>query len=216
MQTPMPPVMPDVPAPPAPAPAPQTARYTAIFDATWTRDTHPEDPPGDPHFSPLIGGTHRSTVSFWQPGGFATRGIRRMAEFGFTDPLDQEINMAIAAGEAEFLFIGPGVSDTPESVSFDFDVSQAFPLITLVTMVAPSPDWFVGVSGVPLFQNGDWRSDVVVDLFPYDAGTDSGVSFTSDNEEMFPRDPIMRLTGFPFLNNGQVPPLGTFTFRRLQ
>ena len=35
------------------------------FDATWSRSTHPEDPPDNPHFSPLIGATHRSSVVFW-------------------------------------------------------------------------------------------------------------------------------------------------------
>src|SRR5688572_21872014 len=73
-----------VPSPsPSPRPTPSPlARYRVTFEATWNRDTHPTDIPPNPHFSGLIGGTHRSSVSFWQVGGLATEGIRLMAERG--------------------------------------------------------------------------------------------------------------------------------------
>ena len=48
-------------------------------------------------------------------------------------------------------------------------------------MVAPSPDWFVGVSGLPLFENGQWVEERRIDLVPWDAGTDSGTTFESRN-----------------------------------
>lgn len=35
-------------------------------------------------------------------------------------------------------------------------VDDAFPLISLVMMVAPSPDWFTGVKDVDLRENGAW------------------------------------------------------------
>jgi hypothetical protein len=198
-----------------PAPAPATARYRVTFDATWSRTTHPQDPPDDPHFSPLIGGTHKATVTFWQPGALASPGIQRMAEAGARSPLSTEIEAAIAAGQAEVVITRDGQFDSPDRVTIEFTVSQQFPLVTLVTMVAPSPDWFVGVGGLPLFENGAWREEVQVELFAYDAGTDSGRSFMSADEETRPHVPIARISGFPFLVGSQVPPLGTFTFVRL-
>jgi serine/threonine protein kinase len=36
--------------------------------------------------------------------------------------------------------------------------------VTLVSMVAPSPDWFVGVGGLPLLQDGQWVDELVVPL----------------------------------------------------
>ena len=83
--------------------------------------------------------------------------------------------------------------------------------MTLVSMVAPSPDWFVGVDGLELFQNNQWRNNVVVDLLPYDAGTDSGATFTSADLVTSPHEPIAYLAA-PFTGS---PPLGTFTFRIL-
>jgi hypothetical protein len=200
---------------PAPTPAPATARYQVTLDATWSRSSHPQDPPDDPHFSPLIGATHASTVTFWQTATLATAGIQRMAETGSTTPLDAEMQQAIDAGTAERLIRGPNLSDSPGMATVAFDVSQAFPLVTLVTMVAPSPDWFIGTTSLPLFENGAWRDEVRVEVFAYDAGTDSGVSFMSPDQETRPHVPIARITGFPFLANGQVPPLGTMTFRRM-
>jgi hypothetical protein len=192
------------------------ARYQAVFEATWSRSTHPQDPPDDPHFSPLIGATHRSTVSFWAPGQLATPGIRLMAERGARSPLTDEIAAAIAQGHAQFVVTRDGQFDSPNQITIEFDVSQAFPLITLVTMVAPSPDWFAGSNALPLFENGAWRDEVRIDLDPYDAGTDHGLSFMSADDEARPAVPIARLMGFPFLAGSTVPPLGSLTFRRVQ
>ena len=63
---------------------------------------------------------------------------------------------------------------TPE-VHIDFEVNPEYPLVTLITMIAPSPDWFVGVAGLSLLDgSGRWRKRVDVDLYPYDAGTEDG------------------------------------------
>jgi hypothetical protein len=54
-----------------------------------------------------------------------------------------------------------------------------------------------------------------VELFPYDAGTDSGVSYTSPNLPTASPEGIFRIEEDPLLVDGRVPPLGTFTFTRL-
>ena len=205
-----------VPTPtPAPVPSEPTARYRVTFDGTWTAATHPMDPPGNPHFSRLIGGTHADGVVFWEPGGTASPGIEAMAEEGSTSPLDAEIQAAIDAGTAEGLIAGGGINPSPDSVSVEFQVGRDFPLVTLVSMIAPSPDWFVGVHGLNLIQNGEWVAETTVTLLPYDAGTDSGTSFRSPNADTMPREPISRLEGFPVESGGTVAPFGTFTFVRI-
>ncbi len=76
-------------------------------------------------------------------------------------------------------------------------------------MIAPSPDWFVGVHDLSLRQGGEWRSEVTAQLFAYDAGTDSGASYTSPNQATQPQTPIQRIQSSPFDSS---TPLGTFTF----
>jgi hypothetical protein len=198
-----------------PMPPPASARYEVVFESTWHSTTHPTDFPASAHYSGLIGGTHNDAASFWREGTLASEGIRRMAERGAKSPLDQEVLQAIAAGAAEFVLSG-GSPPTPGSVRLEFAVSQAFPLVTLVAMVAPSPDWFVGVSSVPLFDNGAWVAERRIDLFPYDAGTDSGVTYGAPDQETLPHQPIALLRGYPVAANGRVAPFGTFTFRRVQ
>jgi hypothetical protein len=137
-----------------------------------------------------------------------------MAERGRQSPLDREIHAAIAAGTAACILTGDGLDRTPGMASIEFDITRTHPLVTLVTMVAPSPDWFVGVRDVNLMQNGDWVSTLSIDLDPYDAGTDSGTTYESPDRETIPRESIQRIVGSPFAVNGVVASMGTVTFRR--
>ena len=192
----------------APAQA-SIVHYEVTFDATWSKATHPNAYPDGAHFSPLIGGTHNGSVVFWEPNGLASLGIQNMAELGATSQLRKEVNAAIGLGTAKNVLAGSGLG-SPGKTSLLFDVDSDFPLVTLVSMIAPSPDWFVGVHGLPLFENGVWRDNVVVQLLPYDAGTDSGATFTSPDLVTSPHVGISQITGNPFGGTG---PLGTFTFR---
>ena len=120
-------------------PAPTTARYRVVFDSTWSASTYPTDFPDTAHYSGLIGGTHGPSVSFWAEGSVASEGIRQMAERGRKSPLDAEVQQAISAGLAEHLLSGPELDMTPSSASMEFDISRTFPLVTLVSMIAPTP-----------------------------------------------------------------------------
>ena len=205
-----------VPIPvPTPVPAPATARYHVTFQATWSASSHPLEFPSSAHFSPLIGGTHTAQASFWREGGMATDGIIDMAERGLTTRLSAEINLAIAAGTAEHLVTGSNIGSSPGSATADFEISQTQPFVTLVTMIAPSPDWFVGVSAVALFQNGEWASERRFDLEPWDAGSDGGTTFLSPDLPLTPRLPISRIVTAPLSPSGRITPLGTFTFTRM-
>lgn len=189
---------------------PTTVTYTVTFDATWSVETHPLDFPPNPHFSWLIGGTHDDQMVFWQVGQLASLGIQRMAEWGSKTPFDEEVEAAITAGHAgEVICDDVYIATSPGTTSEMFTVTQNYSLVTLVSMIAPSPDWFVGVSGLDLFEGGAWVEEIVVELQAYDAGTDSSPTYTSPNQPTVPHEPISLKTDGPFV--GGVP-LGTFTF----
>ena len=188
-----------------------TAVYQVRFKSTWSAQTHPNNFPSNPHFSGLIGGVHNDQVSFWQEGGIASDGMEQMAERGQQSPLDAEVQAAIDAGTARAVISAGGIGTSPGNVSTTFTVTRNYPLLTLVTMVAPSPDWFVGVSGLSLVENGDWINEKVVTLYGWDAGTDNGGSYTAGDSNTSPRAPIALSTYGP-MNNGTA--LGTFTFTR--
>ncbi|MGD9631839.1 MAG: spondin domain-containing protein [Pirellulales bacterium] len=186
-------------------------QYDVKFDATWSAATHPGAYPAGAHFSALIGGVHGDQVSFWTPGQLASAGIEQMAEIGGTSALRGEVQAAINAGTALSVIQGGGIT-SPGSTSVTVDVSQQFPLVTLVTMVAPSPDWFVGVHGLDLRNGAGWKDQLTVDLYAYDAGTEQGTGFSLSNPDTVPRQPIV-LLGTPFAAGS--PHLGTFTFTRI-
>jgi hypothetical protein len=138
-----------------------------------------------------------------------------MAERGATSPFDDEIRAAIAAGTAEGLVEGGGIRRSPGRVSVEIEVGRDHPLVTLVSMVAPSPDWFVGVHGLSLVEDGDWVAEKTVSLAPYDAGTDNGSTYRSPDSDTVPREPIREIEGAPLESGDMVARLGTFTFVRL-
>ncbi|MEM1182024.1 MAG: spondin domain-containing protein [Acidobacteriota bacterium] len=199
-------------APAALAEPTQTAQYRVTFQANWSQSTHPNQFPGDrAHFSGLIGGLHNSSVTFWGPGQIATDGIENMAERGATSPFDSEIQAAINAGNASAVVRGGGIALSPGSASASFTANLNHPLLTLVSMVAPSPDWFVGVHDYSLIENGDWVQQRVIQLFSYDAGTDSGSNFIGSDINTNPPAPISLIRGGPLANG---VPIGTFTISR--
>lgn len=187
-----------------------TAVYQVTFQSTWSQATHPVDfPSSNAHFSGLIGGTHSDQVSFWNLGALASTGIKDMAELGSKTPLRQEVEAAIGAGTANAVLSGGAIAVSPGSVAMTFQMDDAFPYVTLVSMLAPSPDWFVGVSGLNLRANGAWISQVVVPLIAHDAGTDSGPTYASPNQVTMPPVPIAEIDYGPLAANNMV---GTFTF----
>jgi hypothetical protein len=188
-----------------------SATYEVVFESTWSETTHPTDFPGNPHFSGLIGGTHNSDVTFWMPGELASQGIETMAERGQKGDLTTEVEAAIDDGTAEFVLSGGGINPSPGSTTLTFEIGPDKPLVTLVSMVAPSPDWFVGVHGLNMIEDGDWRDTITVTLDVYDAGTDSGPSYTSPNDDTDPAEPIAILNTGPFAQSTVV---GTYTFTR--
>lgn len=189
-----------------------SATYRLRFQSAWNSTNHPDDFPLGAHFSALIGATHDGGFSLWAPGGSATDGIEFMAEAGTTPTLAAEIDAQLGAGGVGARLNGPALFGINGAVNMTFDIDQAHPLVSVVTMIAPSPDWFVGVRDLPLFENGNWVAETSVELLAWDAGTDSGTTFTSPNADVTPHLPIA-------LQSGEYPlegfvPLGTFTFTR--
>jgi len=193
------------------------ASYRITFNATWSATTHPTPFPGNAHFSGLVGAVHNEQVSFWEPGQIASDGIELMAETGSKSIFLQEIDSAIASGYAATAIDGPGIVSSPGTASVNVDVSIENPLVTLTTMIAPSPDWFVGFHGVRLYENGEFVDSLTIDGFAYDSGTDSGVSYTSGNRDTQPRDIITRTTSesgdSPFMQG--LPIAGQFLIERI-
>ena len=194
------------------------AVYRVTFSSTWSFASHPTNFPGNPHYSPLVGATHDASVVVWEPGGVATPGIEQVAESGATTILAQELAQRVQVGGAaqvlNYGFAG-ALGNSPGSVSVTFTVTPSHPQLSLVTMIAPSPDWFVGLHGVELLQNGDWIESMTVPAHAFDSGTDSGASYLSANADVTPHLPIARVTTVSGPLAGASTQFGAFTIERL-
>ncbi len=174
-----------------PARAQDTATYTVTFKGNWNTSSTPGGVAGGAHFTTLIGAVHNSDVTFWTSGGTATTGVEAVAETGSTGTFRSEISNA-EEGTVKSTVSQSGTSATG-SRTFELEFSRTHPLLTLLSMIGPSPDWFVGVSGLSLLDGSNWRSSLTRDLFAYDAGTEDGENFSLSNPATNPRGTITSL-----------------------
>ncbi|MYD85726.1 MAG: hypothetical protein F4Y14_05820, partial [Acidobacteria bacterium] len=183
------------------------ATYQVTFEAKWNLSSTPGGVVDGAHFTTLIGAVHNSSVTFWSPGGTATAGVEAVAELGVTSTFKSEYN-AVPAANRKALIEESGTGATGTS-TFTIEASQTHPLVTLLSMIGPSPDWFVGVSGLSLRDSQGWRARFSQDLFPYDAGTEDGTDFSLSNSATSPQGTITSIKGTGKFSNS---PMATLTF----
>uniref|UniRef100_A0A8C1ZJ63 Spondin-1 n=1 Tax=Cyprinus carpio TaxID=7962 RepID=A0A8C1ZJ63_CYPCA len=185
-----------------------TAKYRVTFYGNWSEKVHPRDYPRRAnHWSALIGASHSRSYVLWEYGGFASEGVKQVAEYGSPVKMEEEIRqkgddvMTVIKTKAQWPAWQPlNVRSAP---SAEFSVDRARHLMSFLTMLGPSPDWNVGLSGEDLCtRDCGWVQRLVKDLVPWDAGTDSGVSYESPNKPSNPQERIRPLTKSLFLRAG--------------
>ncbi len=191
-----------------------TANYDISITTIWNATDHTSIP-SDPHWSPLAGGTHKNINDILEFGATAplTDGIKDIAETGNTSNFQSEINGNSNADQYLQSGFSPRAAENSVATLNGVTVSEAFPYITLVSMVAPSPDWFIAVNNLNLRSGNNpdsngWENTFTIDVFAYDAGTDDGTDYESGNSESTPRQSISMITGSPINGNR----MGTITF----
>ena len=189
----------------------QSATYTVTFTGKFAGAALASgvSVPSGEHFTTLIGAVHNGSVTFWSDGGTASAGIESMAEVGGTSTFKSEINAAMpnALAVIEQSIASGGTA----TATVDITLTTDHPLVTLTSMVAPSPDWFVGVSELSLRNTADdgWQQSLTVDLFPYDAGTEEGTEFSLTNDATSPQGTIASIKGTGKFSN---EPIATLVF----
>ncbi|MDX1528835.1 MAG: spondin domain-containing protein [Gammaproteobacteria bacterium] len=193
------------------------ARYRLELDVTWSAQTHPYDWPEEGgHLSDLIGVTHHSRYVMFADGHTATTGLKLVAENGRASIMQAELGEADRRRRIGAVFQADGLKQVPGRIAVDFDAGVDHPLVSFVTMLAPSPDWFTGAASVPLYQDGAWRGRVEGLLLAWDAGTDSGATYVAENAETQPAESIRLLATPHFLTEKGLLPVGKFVLTRLK
>lgn len=197
--------------------AQSTATYDINFTSTWNSADH-GTLPGNAHWSNLVGANHNSNITFLEMGGTATQGIENVAELGSNSVFNAEVQSAINNGDAEQWLeqsFAPFAAISSATLT-DITVSEDFPLLTVLSMIAPSPDWIIAVNSLNLWDTNmnKWKDSFTVDLYPYDAGTEEGFGYSTSNAPTVPRSVITNIagvSGYPF-NTEKIGTL-TVTFK---
>lgn len=166
-----------------------TAAYQVTFEAAWTASSANAAIPGNAHFSPAFAATHADSAALYTTGRTASAGIKQMAETGATGLLEGETRALSQAGLLGDTDKGSRLDATGRT-TLNLTADSGNDQLTLVSMIAPSPDWFVGTSSFDLCQGGSWVENTSFDLGTYDAGTDSGTTFAAADQATNPEEPI--------------------------
>lgn len=201
------------------------AKYDLLFEGLWSKETHPKDFPENEwllHFSDIIGSSHSKNLRVWELGTPASEGIRQVAEWGSTRALENELKGR--AGEINTIIKARGLWHPNErgTSSAAFRVDRTHPFVSLVSMIGPSPDWIVGLDSVPLcLPDCSWLQDKTIELFPIDAGTDSGITYMSPNTPTNPQASLSVLNSSqpndprsPFFGLQNLPPFARVVITR--
>ena len=191
------------------------ANYKAVFNSTWNAESHPEGMPDNPHWSNLFGVTHNNQISFWEPGFPVSKGVKNIAERGSGYKLIKDTEWAIKTDQASDIFDGQEIKRSSGTSIAQFQLTNEFPRVTLVNMLAPSPDWITGVSSLNLCENGKWVETKTITAEVYDAGTDDGRTYTAEDEPRNEFKPVALLGESGRSDYASFPPVGTYMFTKI-
>uniref|UniRef100_A0A8C7U092 Spondin-1 n=1 Tax=Oncorhynchus mykiss TaxID=8022 RepID=A0A8C7U092_ONCMY len=205
-----------------------TAKYRVTFYGNWSEKVHPKDYPRRAnHWSAIIGASHSKNYVLWEYGGYASEGIKKVAELGSPVSMEEEIRqkgddvLTVIKMKAQWPAWQPfNVRAAP---SAEFSVDRTRHLMSFLTMLGPSPDWNVGLSAEDLCtKECGWAQRVVQDMIPWDAGTDNGVTYESPNKPTVPQEKIRPLTSLdhpqsPFYDpeGGAITPVARVVVERI-
>lgn len=170
----------------------QAKYYTCLMRGLW--DPHNQEPSKFPplaHFTnPLLYSHAGQTFLPWLDNHVVTTGVEKLAESGFTDRLHQEIEYAagdvLQVVEGEGFFVDTVALHNNLAFLPPLRVDAEYPYLTALVSMQPSPDWFTGFYLLDYLQrNGNadnvkyYYDRIKVHTYPWDAGTDGGVSYTA-------------------------------------
>ncbi|XP_017068832.1 spondin-1 [Drosophila eugracilis] len=177
------------------------AKYEIVLERKWAKNTHAKDFPAEAwrtRLGEVIGASHSHSYRYWAYGGRASQGMKEMAEHGATRTLENEIRQNTQNGDVRTIIKAPGIAHRLNAFGRTLANARVDPVhhqISLAAKIDPSPDWILGVAGLELcLSNCTWLERKVLNLYPWDIGTDSGPSYMSSDQPQVPPDVVRRIT----------------------
>lgn len=167
--------------------------YKVTLIGLWSAGSHSSTFPSKNHFSSPIAISHQNSVRIFEIGQFASVGMESLSETGDISILENEIKVFQISNKVLNYSVGTQLSSGLSRTTLDIAFTDDFSRLSFASMIAPSPDWFVGVSNYNLCLQNRWIESVSLDLYAQDAGTDDGDSFNSADLNAKPKKVIQIL-----------------------
>ncbi len=193
------------------------ATYRITFTGEFTSNSHPQDYPANPMFSGMVLIAHSNTTTVFRNGQLASAGLEEYVEDGSSTNLVQEHTQTEEGINPTVILVGNDIGPTGVDV-INMTITPSTTRFSFVSKIGPSPDWFVGIDAFDfVLPDNTLVEDITIKLFPRDAGTDSGTTYTSD--DMDDDGTISDIAGFPFVDDSgginQINRLGTVRLERI-
>ncbi len=203
------------PGPLESCPAGDGACYNISLEGHWSAQAQGVALPKNAHFTVLVGSVHNESRAVWRQGELSSPGVEEVAETGKLSRFRAEHQAARDRGDTASLVCGDRIG-ARGVVHTSVVVPKSRPFLSVLSMVAPSSDWFVGVDSLPLLaDDGSFKESVQVWLLMNDAGTErDDKAFSLKNEAQSPPEPISE-------NHDQIfspgaPPLALLSLERVR
>lgn len=147
----------------------------------------------EPGLSPIIGIGHSNKGDFWQEGDLANLCLEEIARQATNAQCDVMGVMNNTEGQLLVPFTmgvnRMGASPTTKLSSI-VRVDREHPLITVASMIGPTPDWITGFFNKQMCGPEGWIEEMKLDGYGYGSGTDLGdkyqLGFWDGNNYTFP------------------------------
>ena len=176
----------------------ESAQYSCVFHNKWSGLRHPRLYPGsEAHWSSPILASHNDGYTMWECDHFASKAVEKVAENGDNRLLQGELD------RAHILYVNDHVEGKDqynvrqESQTLpNIQVTNFHPLLSSMSMIACSPDWFSGFNNLDMrnIETDTWYEIIQIQTYPFDAGTEDGDEFKCTNSATSPQNPITQLT----------------------
>jgi len=204
------------PEEPVPGSIHLSATYRVEIDFNWNDEDFPIDFPVGENFNDITGLSHTPGLTYFDVDSIASPGLAEFSTTGTSNLLTIDLDSLVADGIGLQRILGNGTINGTNDLTFDINVDSTRSAVSLISMMNPSPDWYVGVIDEDLYLDRTFIFQRTVNALVYDGGTDSGITYTSADTTTTPQQAISLLTAPPLGNGTTVEPaVATIRFTRM-
>lgn len=187
-------------------------KYMIKFVSEWGDNKKEINYPPNPHTGNMLLVTHNKNYDLFTIGKLASKGISNTAMYGTIDDILDEVRNNPNIHDVK---TNPVIS-TPGQKVLTITADRNNNYLSFSTMLAPSSDFFTGVSHLNLKENGQWLNNKKIQLYPYSAGTDSGNGFNTEHYLRRKPLPIYNKNDKLFYPDGITKPIASLTLVRIE